>query len=201
MSSKIIVNVGDKFGDYTVITNQLISTKDGKLKYHVQCKCGKTEYVRGYFLRSGRQTCCKSCRSKINYSNAIKYNKKIGFIKLTHCGIGELSKTVYSYFKRNAKKRNIMWDDALTIEYLWDLYLLQNKKCALSGVPICFTEKRNGGNIKHFEMSASLDRIDSNLGYQINNIQWVHKDINLMKNNLDEQYFINLCKKIVNNTK
>lgn len=38
--------------------------------------------------------------------------------------------------KRNAKKRNIYWSDDLTIEYLWDLYLKQDKKCALTGLEI-----------------------------------------------------------------
>ena len=38
--------------------------------------------------------------------------------------------------------------------------------------------------------SISLDRIDSSKGYEENNVQWVHKDINLMKNKYDNKYFI-----------
>ena len=33
-------------------------------------------------------------------------------------------------------------------------------------------------------------------GYHLNNIQWVHKDINFMKGNLNNEYFIELCKKV-----
>ena len=44
--------------------------------------------------------------------------------------------------------------------------------------------------------TASLDRIDQNKGYEIGNVQWVHKDVNLMKMYLDEKYFIGLCGKI-----
>ena len=44
--------------------------------------------------------------------------------------------------------------------------------------------------------TASLDRIDSSKGYVIGNVQWVHKDINIMKNKFDNQYFIDMCKKI-----
>lgn len=34
-------------------------------------------------------------------------------------------------------------------------------------------------------------------GYVKGNVQWVHKDINLMKNALDQEYFVNLCTKVV----
>ena len=196
MSKKILINVNDKFGEYIVIDDTTVTTKDFKLKYHVKCSCGKIEYVRGYFLRSGRQKCCKSCRSKINYNNALLNDKKVGFIKYGHQGVGEITKMVYTHYKVGALKRNLIWDDNITIEYLWNLYNKQNKKCALSGLDIKFSEKRIKGNIDYKNMTASLDRIDSNIGYLIDNIQWVHKDINLMKNNLNEKYFIDLCNKI-----
>jgi hypothetical protein len=49
--------------------------------------------------------------------------------------------------------------------------------------------------------TASLDRIDSNKDYVEGNIQWVHKHLNLMKNILSQEYFINLCNKVSNNFK
>ena len=64
-------------------------------------------------------------------------------------------------------------------------------KCALTGIPISF-EKTNVG------YSASIDRIDSNIEYHLYNIQLVHKDINLMKNHFNEDYFISMCQKVVN---
>jgi hypothetical protein len=45
--------------------------------------------------------------------------------------------------------------------------------------------------------TASLDRIDSSRGYTADNIQWVHKHVNLMKRSFNEEYFINTCKQIV----
>lgn len=59
-------------------------------------------------------------------------------------------------------------------------------KCALSDKSISF----NDG-------TASVDRIDSKIGYVSNNIQIVHKDINIMKNAFDQDYFIDICKRIV----
>ena len=38
--------------------------------------------------------------------------------------------------KSNATKRNLTYD--ITPEYLWELYVGQNKKCVLSGVPLQF---------------------------------------------------------------
>ena len=65
--------------------------------------------------------------------------------------------------------------------------------CALSGMEIIFRD----GRIKNRNLTtASIDRIDSNIGYIENNIQWVHKDINWIKWSFDQNYFIELCKLI-----
>ena len=44
------------------------------------------------------------------------------------------------------------------------------------------------------ERTASLDRIDSKLGYILGNIQWVHKQINEMKMDLAEVDFLRWVK-------
>ena len=71
--------------------------------------------------------------------------------------VGELSLTQYTRLKRSAEKRN--YEFSVSIEYLWNLYLRQDKKCAITGDSI--------PNIR----DASLDRIDSNLGYIEGNVQ------------------------------
>jgi hypothetical protein len=45
-------------------------------------------------------------------------------------------------------------------------------------------------------MTASIDRIDSNLGYTESNVVWVHKDVNIMKNNFTKEYFLMMCQKV-----
>ena len=79
------------------------------------------------------------------------------------------------------------------MEQAWELFEKQNRKCALSGLLLNFPKDRNthGG-------TASLDRIDSNGNYTLDNVQWVHKDINRLKNSFDQDYFINLCKLVSN---
>lgn len=67
----------------------------------------------------------------------------------------------------------------------------QDKKCALSGILLKFGRSENV-----YETTASLDRIDNKKGYTENNVQWVFKDINVMKNIHDQEYFLLLCSKI-----
>jgi hypothetical protein len=71
-------------------------------------------------------------------------------------------------------------------EYLWELFLKQNRVCSLSGLPLRFVNAKQDGN-------ASLDRIDSNKGYIVGNVQWVDKNINAMKSDLSEDDFIRFC--------
>ena len=56
---------------------------------------------------------------------------------------------------------------------------------------------KNGKDI-FAEGNASLDRIDSNKDYTIDNIQWIDKDLQRLKNNLSEQRFIELCRRVIN---
>ncbi len=83
----------------------------------------------------------------------------------------------------------------LTMEYAWDLYEQQKCLCALSGIPIGF-----GATSKNSNTSASLDRIDNAKGYVEGNVQWVHKSINLMRNVLTVEKFIEWCKRVANNS-
>lgn len=101
-------------------------------------------------------------------------------------GVGSLSQTFFGRIKRSAKIRNFDFD--ISIKYAWELYEKQNGKCALTGLDIPFGENTTDKN------DASLDRIDSSLGYTKDNIQWVHKDINIMKMDMNQEEFIKMCK-------
>ena len=195
MNRKHIPEIGKQYGQFTVISDEVGRSKDQKILFKVKCSCGKEQFVRAYFLESGRQDCCKSCSQKKALENNVSRQK---FLKLTHEGIGNFTKSTYWYFKNNAKRRNISWSEELTIKYLYELLLKQNKKCALTGLDIDLTESRNNSNVAFKFMTASLDRIDSSKGYEPNNVQWVHKHINKMKNNFKEDYFIDMCKLIIN---
>lgn len=109
-------------------------------------------------------------------------------------GIGDLSGRDWSRIKYSAKKRNIEFSDDLTIDFAWQLFLDQNKKCKLSNLPIELYRSR----IKN---TASLDRIDSSGIYSKDNVQWLHKDINNLKGSLSNKDTIDLCRRIyINNS-
>ena len=80
----------------------------------------------------------------------------------------------------------------------WEIFLKQNKKCFYTGLKITHTKYLKRINNKNIYSlgTASIDRKNSKLGYTKENIQWVHKDVNYMKMNLSEKYFIKLCKLI-----
>ena len=97
----------------------------------------------------------------------------------------------FNKFDKNAKKRKIEFD--ISIEDVLKVYLDQGKVCSLSGIPIGWTMMGKSHNI-------SIDRIDSNKGYYIDNIQLVYPKINMMKFTYSQDEFIDLCKRVSNYT-
>lgn len=89
-----------------------------------------------------------------------------------------------------AKRRGIIFE--ITIDDMWNKFKEQNGKCALSGLDIKFPSFGE----KATKQTASLDRINSDIGYIKENIQWLHKDVNKMKWELDQDRFLYLCKLI-----
>jgi len=115
-------------------------------------------------------------------------------------GYKEIAGTNWTYYKKGALRRGFKFD--ITIEYAWDLFLEQDRKCALSGQDIGFNIKT--GSLSKYgyqKNTASLDRIDSKKGYVKGNVQWLHKDLNKLKSNLDEKEFIKLCTLVSNTNK
>ena len=113
-------------------------------------------------------------------------------------GYGEISGSFWSIFTSSAEKRKI--EVKIDKKYLWDLFVKQKEKCALSNLPIKIDKfGKNKENINNNVFFASLDRINSNIGYLPGNVRWVVREINLMKWKLTEKEFLFLCKKIDEN--
>lgn len=160
--------------------NQMV-TKGEDGRYYKPCpECGTLQsYLRkNYAEESARlNKLCKACANKIPDNNNHK-----GFY------LGVLRASFAHKYKNNAGLRGIEWN--LSYEYLAQLLIDQDFKCALSGRPISAMEVNN---------NASLDRIDSKLGYVENNVQWVTSTINMMKQNYTQEEFIQTCIDIANN--
>lgn len=175
--------INQKFNKLTVIE------QDGKylteIKWKCKCDCGKVVSVRGSKLRNGTTKSCGCFKSKnLNHKKGKDHNSYTGYEGI----IG----SIWCRVILNAKHRKIPIE--ITIKEAWELFEKQKGKCALTGLPIYFAKDYK--ELRDNKNTASLDRIDSLKGYAIDNVQWVHKDINYMKMNLTQDRFIELCKLI-----
>lgn len=116
-------------------------------------------------------------------------------------GYGEISGRQWHCIQYEASKqrRNRRYTVArppleftITIEYIWDLFLKQDRKCALSGEPLTMWHKVDGKIVGN----ASLDRIDSSKGYTKENVQWIDKKLQHVKTKLSDAEFIAICQKV-----
>lgn len=138
----------------------------------VHCDCGKERYLETDKILDGTYIDC-GCKKFSKIRNTLFQ------------GVGEISLGYYNRIKNNAISRNYIFD--ISIEYICDLFIKQDRKCALSGLELIQFRSKSK------KYTASLDRVDSSLGYIKNNVQWVHKDINKMKSDLSDNDFITLC--------
>jgi len=113
--------------------------------------------------------------------------KKSGSNSKNWKGFGEIPHGLWWDISNKAKTRNLIFE--ISIEEAWALFLKQGRKCALSGIDLVFKSP-------DIKKTASLNRIDSSKGYTLDNIQWVHKRVNLMKMSLSQEEFIYFCNKI-----
>lgn len=146
------------------------------------CQCGKYIYLSTSEINKGTAKSCGCYKKTKEFS---RKNKQWG-------GHEDIHLKWWNNCIRGAKKRNIPFE--ITIEYAWDLYLKQDKRCNLTGLEISFSKTTKGW--QYGETTASMDRIDPKLGYIEDNIQWIHKDVNFMKNDYTQEYFLQMIKLI-----
>ena len=164
---------GSKFASFTVIGEDVGNRSQGRM-WLCRCECGIIRSYASSQVRSKKITSCLDC-----------YNKAISKFE----PVGEITRGHWSRISRNAELRGLPLE--ASCQFAWNLFLKQDRRCALSGEPLVFcSSARGSGN------TASLDRIDSCLGYTETNIQWVHKEINTIKSNLSDSEFIQWCKKV-----
>ena len=142
-------------------------------------------------VNSSAKVCLNELRRRgIQIRGCSDHKSQTGKNSVRFKGYEDMHSWYLSNAQRRSKKLGIEFN--LNAKFLWELFIKQNKKCALSGDPIFFSKKRSSRS----EGTASLDRIDSTKGYTMDNVQWVHKNVNLMKMYLDETTFISFCEKI-----
>lgn len=170
-----IFNKGQRFGKYQIIDEKIIMDREAKVL--CQCDCGVINQVTCYTLTNNVSRGCKKC----NQSRPKELNP-------AWKGFGSVPGKKLSRLIRGAKNRNIEFN--LDIYFLSKKYKEQNGLCYYTNLPINFDDG-----------SASLERIDSNIGYEESNVVWVHKNVNIMKRDLSYEEFYNVCRLVVKNKK
>lgn len=184
------MKIGDKFGYWEVTGMTTVRknySRQKNVKYAV-CTCtncgkkGVLVFVRS--LRTGRSTSCGCSKDR--------YKKTSGEKSKQFTGFREIRGGWWTHLKQSAEVRKLEF--SITIEDAWDLYEQQGRRCKLSGLPIVFNAGKG-------LTTASLDRIDSNVGYVIGNVQWTHKDMNLMKWEFPQNVFVCFCRSVASHQK
>lgn len=148
------------------------------LEYY--CKnCGEENQHNFYPRHKGM---CKQCNinsQKLLYASKSKserqawYNSNLIDIKLKSA-------------KKRCEEKGLEFN--ITKEDILFLLKQQNNRCYYSDIEFDNTNKL---------YSYSIDRTDSTKGYTLDNIKLMCSSVNRMKNNLNEELFLNILKKIV----
>ena len=159
----------------------IIKKEDGR--FYRDCpKCGSEQsYLRKNYAEESLRLnkLCKKCSNR-NPSN----NQHIGWYK------NVLRKSFAHKYKTGSETRGIEWN--VSFDYLADLLIDQDFKCALTGEPLDAMEVNN---------NCSLDRIDNSKGYIEGNLQWVITEVNMMKQHYSQDDFIRVCCLVANKVK
>lgn len=138
---------------------------------------------------------CKRCNknTKHRFINDKRPNRKPYYscsICLRNNSEKHRKKDWFSYLAQKANARKRPGSIKITKDIIYNLWIKQNEKCALSGQQLDINSKW---------WRPSLDRIDSNKGYIENNIRIVAWIINHSRGDLTDSEFIEMCIKIAQN--
>ncbi len=175
------VEVGNKFGKLTVVKRLGRIKKGRSIFWRCECDCGskKDMILSSHIIREAKY---RSCGCLLNPSGKKHPN---------YVGYEDISGNHFNRIRKEAENRNLPFK--ISIKEIWELFEEQERKCALSGLDLQFGVNSRIKEKKR-ECTASLDRIDNTKGYTIDNVQWLYKDINKMKNTHTQTYFVNICK-------
>jgi hypothetical protein len=161
------------------LPDNVFKEKDGRwIRYCPKCDKEISHLRRNYCIGANNiKQPCKKCSNISNHPSGM-----IGSVRLAW----------FESFRKSAITRGYSWE--ITPEDVDALYNLQNQRCAFSGIII-------GWSVVGWEHSASIDRIDNDKGYTLDNIQLVHKKVNMMRGTLEVEEFLDLCESIANHSK
>lgn len=136
------------------------------------------------WYRSGRDRHCKQCKS-----NQYRRRKELDRGRLS---LDRVLMNRWQGILERARKHGYLVN--FDYNYLKELWILQNGKCAISKLDMTY-ELFNG----RIFTNVSVDRIDSNKGYTKDNIQLVCMAVNQMKSDMSTEELLYFCEQIIYN--
>jgi hypothetical protein len=150
--------------------------------------------VRRNAKRGSGNYCQQSCSSKNSVKKLLDdknhgKGKNVGYDKTDkYTGLRE--------HYRRVKYRNQVFD--ITLDDLLEQWTKQNGVCPYTGAKLIHPIRITDEGLIYM---ASLDRIDSNIGYMRGNIQFISAAANMAKNKMSHEQMIQFCKLISENWK
>lgn len=163
--------IGLRFSDLVVL--EQLPSKNKQSIYLCQCDCGNTTYSSASRLFRGIK---KSCGCKVYRAKKTKDPLNI----------------LLKRMQKSSRKRKETMD--ITLDFLWEQYILQGGKCYYTGLPLDLNVKTKDGKSNPY--SISVDRIDSTLGYVETNIVLTCLNINLFKNQMNLNEFVEMVENL-----
>jgi hypothetical protein len=156
-----------------------------------QQKRGKTQFY-----------CDLKCAGKSNCNHLELYREQTTEVIKKYCGNRQDKYSQFRYHFNIAKRRSRKYnrDFDLTLEFLEELWIKQNGKCAATGLILdtkYLQTKKQKKNKNPYQ--ASLDRIDNSKGYTKDNIRFVCYMFNIARNDFTDEQVLDFCKKVMNN--
>lgn len=141
----------------------------------------------GKFRPLALHPCCNTCRKQI----------EAGFDGNEHYspGLDRYWSKRATNIRQGAEQRGILF--AIDKNDIIQLWIDQKGMCALTGVELDWKATPGSGRGQKDIKAPSLDRIDSQGNYTLDNIQIVSVVANIMKNELPESLFVKMCRKVV----
>ena len=176
--------VGLKFGKLLVLNIATERGNKNQIRYDCICDCGNSHTVSGESIRAGKSKSC-GCNKKLYKPKTYNLDRHSQIVKQLY----------NSTIQKRTKKNN--YSKPLTLN---EFSILIKEPCFYCG-QIPFTEINDRCNDINKDLSVTvlangIDRIDSNLGYEVNNCVSCCKHCNTAKNSMTIEQFKNWIKKI-----
>jgi hypothetical protein len=173
--------VGKRVGKLEILSCTEMYSKSRSLIYRCLCDCGEEVLRPANKLKESKFSSCSNCRTAWNKGKPRTEKGRSGLV------------AYYSSYKKGAQKRNLEFE--LTLDQFKSI---TSSKCSYCGVApssihfgsLAYTMDWGG------YVSNGIDRVNSSLGYALDNCTPCCMICNKMKQQFSKEEFIAQCRKI-----